>query len=408
MAIKGGDLIHVGNSVLIDRIQTAGPGQVNIPTEKIYELGNYKSVGSVLDTPDLTFSLESLDASAEIEAMLCGSDFATDPVGTEYDLSRSLPLDAISQFKAGRNADSPYNVLGSVAVPFLTLESMSYRFGIRDNASQSASLRGDSIYWNPGSSFVETTPGDGTPGQIINLASTAYPYAGDDVTRYTLAVSLVSGRRLRYGIDYTETVTGTGAAKTVDITITDAVAVSDAVRVVYTSDVVATYPQESHEIDSATRPAAIRGRNIDVFIGGLAPANQWSGIQSLNAEWRVQLDKDEELGSSVVIAQDFDVPTVSGSIDIKPTGPEDLMAKIRAITGVSSTTEAIGALQRTPLALTVYLKSPTDGSVLKTLHVPDARFTVPGYSGRVQQKMTLTMNWESDSGSLSVFKGLWD
>jgi hypothetical protein len=47
MAIKGGQIIHAGNGVaVIDRIQTAGPGQLNIPTEKIYELGNYKSVAT--------------------------------------------------------------------------------------------------------------------------------------------------------------------------------------------------------------------------------------------------------------------------------------------------------------------------------------------------------------------------
>jgi hypothetical protein len=57
------------------------------------------------------------------------------------------------------------------------------------------------------------------------------------------------------------------------------------------------------------------------------------------------------------------------------------------------------------LPLDIVLYSPDDGTVLKTLHVPDARFTVPGYSGRVQQKLTVTFNFESDLGSLLVYKG---
>lgn len=406
MAIKGGDLIHVGNSVLIDRIQTGGPGQVNIPTEKIYELGNYQSVASVLDTPDLSFTLESLDASAEIESMLLGTDFGTDAAGTEYDIASCLPMDVLGQFKAGRTAASPFDVIGSVALPYLYLESLSYRFGIRDNASQSATLRGDSIFWNPGSSFVQTAVGTNTASQVVTLANDAYPYNGDDAgVRYALSVELKSGRRLRFGVDYTETPTGAGAAKAVDVTILDAVPASDTIRIVYCSDTVANYPQNSHAVDSATRPAAIRGRNIDVYVGGVLLADLWTNVQSANVEWRVQLDRDEEFGNPQIVNQDFDVPTVNGSIEVKPQDPSEIMDKLIQITGVASATEAIGVMQREALSLDIVLKSPTDGSVLKTLYVPDAKFTVPGYSGRVQQKMMLNFNFESDSGVLMVYKG---
>lgn len=72
-----GELIHVGNQVLVDRAQTAGPGTLNIPTEKIYELGNYQSVATIRDVPDLTFTIESLDVSADIECMPLGPAFAT-------------------------------------------------------------------------------------------------------------------------------------------------------------------------------------------------------------------------------------------------------------------------------------------------------------------------------------------
>ena len=45
------------------------------------------------------------------------------------------------------------------------------------------------------------------------------------------------------------------------------------------------------------------------------------------------------------------------------------------------------------------------GTVLKTHYVPDARFTIPGYQGQVQQKMNVTVNFESDGGILETFKG---
>ncbi len=125
IAIKGVDLIHVGNRILIDRAQTAGPGQVNIPTEKIYELGNFKSIGQIRDTPDLSFTLESFDVSPESEALVTGSQTDADvdglAAGTMFDLAAARPIDVASQFKAGRQAGAAaYDVIGSVALPPLS------------------------------------------------------------------------------------------------------------------------------------------------------------------------------------------------------------------------------------------------------------------------------------------------
>ena len=53
------------------------------PTKKIYEIGNDQSVGSILDIHNLAFTLESLDASFEMEAPLTGKDYSTDASGTQ-------------------------------------------------------------------------------------------------------------------------------------------------------------------------------------------------------------------------------------------------------------------------------------------------------------------------------------
>jgi hypothetical protein len=42
---------------------------------------------------------------------------------------------------------------------------------------------------------------------------------------------------------------------------------------------------------------------------------------------------------------------------------------------------------------------------VKTLYIPDARFTVPGVQGRVQQKTEVTFNFSSDGGTLLVYSG---
>jgi hypothetical protein len=305
-------------------------------------------------------------------------------------------------------------VVGSVALPYLAVESISYKFGLKENAGQTATLKGDSIVYAPGSMYVQSATGTNVAGQTVVLAHNALPN-GDDVitgTRYALGVSLKSGLRLLYGTDYTETVTGAGTgSRPVTIVVTAAVPVTDSIRVVYASDVVATFPQSVHDVDPATvaptaRPAALRGRNIQVFVGGLATVNRWVGVQSVSADWKITLDRDEEFGNNTVVAQDYDVAVVTGSIEIKPRTPAELMAKIAQITGVTNAAESIGALREVALPLDIVLHDPADGTVLKTLHVPDARFSVPGYSGKVQQKLTLTMNFESDSGTLKVYKGV--
>lgn len=51
MSIRGGQILHVANQFVVDRIQTGGPGTLNIPQEKVFELGNYRSVGIVRDSP---------------------------------------------------------------------------------------------------------------------------------------------------------------------------------------------------------------------------------------------------------------------------------------------------------------------------------------------------------------------
>ena len=478
--LKGGSIVTVGNgATVIDRIQTGGPGQVNIPTEKINELGNYKSVATVRDTPDLTFSYESLDVSTEVEALLTGQDgartvadggitaaattltsataaFTSDDVGKQvivagagadgvnlvttidtvtdasnvelsdaaettvadasvtivpngYDLSLALPIDIASQFKAGKTASSPFSVISSVAVPFLTLEQMSYRFGLRDNASQQGQLRGDTIFYNPGATFVEETAGSGAAEQEVVTAHPAFQSAEGDQRR-VLSVT-VGGKRLALGADYSESYgTATNGAAITTLTLEKAVATTDKIRIVYSSPDAVSYTQDAHE-GSSVKPAAVKGRDIEVYLGGYDPndvagsqANRVGGLQSVNVDWRVTLEKDEELGNYYAVAQDFEVPDVNGSLDFKPVDAADLLARLRQMANVSDDKKVIGTATSTPIPLDVVIKNPDTHEVVKRINVSDARFTIPGFTGRVQQKTVLTINFESDEGNLLVYR----
>lgn len=406
MAIKGNQLIHVANQVLVDRAQTAGPGTVNLNRQKVYELGNYLAVGSLTDIPDLSFSMESFDASAQMECLLTNQDFAAMTDGTAINVAAFIPFDVASQFKAGQSAVAPYNTVGGIAIPYLTLESVSYKYGLTANASQTATLKGDGVFYTPGSVFIDTVAGTGTSGQTHQLAHDAYVYNGDviNLDRYAISISTSDGTRLAPAADYTEAATGAGDAKTVTITFLKSIPTTTKIRIVYSSDTVATYPQASHTPVSATRPAAIRGRNITVSVGGHAVGDRWTSIQEFDLDWKVSLERNEEFGNSSIVSQDFEVPDVTGKITVRPRDYADLYAKICKISGVTPG-EVAGALTTAPLELYVELHSPDTGVVLKSFHIPDARFDLPGYSGRVQQKLDVDFNYTSDTGALTIYKG---
>ena len=420
MAIKAGQILHAMNQFVVDRIQTGGAGNLNIPQERIYELGNYQSVGIVRDVPDLTFTLDVLDVSTQVEALLAGSaDPEADTLGddgltgTNYPLSSAGVVDIISPFKSTQGA---YDIVKGVAVPQLSLEQAQYRYGLRQNAGENFTLRGDSIYYVPGVPYLTTYTGDGATtaysfqiGGATPVPLTALPYTEQGDTLYALNVS-VNGVRQNLGTDYTETNTG--------ITFAVAPANGAKIRIVFGSvTATTTYPQSVHN-GLTVKPAAIRGKDIQVYVGttGATPDApfHWSDVQSVNIDWRITLEADYEFGNPHAVARDFlDAPVVSGTIELKPITVNALFAKLNQMTGVPSN-EVVGPQSSVTLPLQVRLLNPESGgtsavpagTVLKTLHIPDARFTIPGYEGRVNQKLVNQLAFESDRGVLNVFKGL--
>lgn len=395
MAIKAGQILHDVNGFVVDRIQTAGMGNLNIPEEKIYELGNYQTVATVRDIPDLSFDIESLDVSTEIESLL--TDQSTATPGSEFDFLDAKPMDVISPFKAGTGL---FNIVKGLAIPFLTLESVTYRFGMRQNATEQFTLRGDSIFYIPGTPYYQEWAAAGTGPYA--LAHTALPYNESGDTLYVLGLCYLRAdgtyRRLFYGTDYTNTAT--------TFTLLEAPPVGATIRAVYGSAAAATYPQTVHE-DATVKPAAVRGKDLAVYVsdGAATPTlTLWSGVQSFEVTRRVNLDSDEEFGNPHFVSQDYDTAEVSGSVTVRSRDVDDLFSKIAQVTNVDPD-EVAGVLSSQPLPLELHVNHPDTGARVKTLYVPDARFQPPGIQGRVQQKLETTFSFTSDAGTLLVYAG---
>lgn len=400
MAIKSGQFLHLANGYLIDRIQTAGAGNLNIPEERIYELGNYQTVGLIRDTPDLSFDLESLDPGVEIEAILMGIDPTTVIAGDEIDFAQCVPIDVIAPFK---DQGGVFTTVKGVVVPELRMESAAFRAGVRQNFTKQFSLRGDSIYYTQGTPYQDTftVPGVGGTGPYT-LAHTALPYVdshGDN--RYALNARLVyaSGatRRLVFGVDYTNTTT--------QVTLMAAPPAGTKLHVVYGSAAAATFDQSVHP-DTSVKPAAARARNVKVYVGPQGgPLTQWLGLQTAEVNWRVNLDRDEELGNEQVVSSDYDVAEVSGSLAMRARDVQYLFDRIAEVTDTANTGVVAGVLSSTPLEVEVQVENITTGDVEETIFVPDAIIQPPPVQGRVQQKIETTFPFTSESGSLFVYSG---
>lgn len=436
MSIKAGAILHDANGFVVDRIQSAGPGNLNIPEEKIYELGNWKTIATVRDIPDLSFDLESFDTTCEFEALLLGLDPTSLSAGQALDFQDHIPIDIISPFKSRRNA---FDIVKGIAVPYLTLERATYRFGLRQNATQQFTLRGDSIYYIPGQPYYEefTYNSDrsfatGTP-YTLDKAPILYTEGNDSV--YALCVVAVNTTTGEFKRLYHDTTGATGYtdASNGNVFVNDIDAGTSTgqynlIRVVYGSLEITDYDPGAlnngvtpamkdgaafagndnyiHE-SVTTKPAAVRPKDIDVYIGAPGATTnleRMNSVQSAEVTWSVQLENDEEFGNKHYVAQDYDVPDVTGTIGVKAFDPADLWNKLAQITGVSAS-EVIGPEITTPVPIAIVVNHPETGDPLKTLFIPDARFQVPGMQGRVQTKLENSFSFTSDEGVLTVYNG---
>lgn len=445
MAIKAGAILHDVNGYVIDRIQSGGPGQLNIPEEKIYELGNWQSVATVRDIPDLSFDLESFDVTTEFECILTNQNPLTFPYYTTgigegdntgngsgdnvISFDSHVPIDVISPFKSRRNQ---YNIVKGLAVPYLTLERASYRYGLRQNAAQSFTFRGDSIFYVPGQPYYQEEAFDaGAVASGITLdVNDAVLYDDGSDSIYALCVVLVNGvtgayKRLSYDstdtLGYNDSQNG-GGVTTVTFAGYDhgtGEGEYNQVRIAYGSTITADYDSgndgsglnpSGNEIHQgvSVKPAAVRPRDIDVYIypdvNGTPTEVRLTGVQSAEVNWSVQLEMDEEFGNRHYVGMDYNTPDVTGTIGVKAFDPADLWEKISQITG-KPVTEVIGPDSSVPLPLEVRIHHPDTGARIKTLYVPDARFRVPGLQGRIQTKIETSLAFTSDQGILGVFNG---
>jgi hypothetical protein len=399
--------LFTGDGFIIDRLQTSNVNP-NIPLIPVYEIGNEQKLATIRDTPDLSFDVESYDVSPKFEAILLGLNPGSLTAGQQLDPNTNQPLSVLSPFRSSLNL---YTIPNGAIVPHLGLEQINYRFGINDEASQSYTLRGDSIYYTPGSPYEDTFTSDGATNHWT-LTKTAQPYVNPTLgqTQYTVNLSVYNPDGTFYrlfagaGFDYTDTSTTVTLNAGVPVPITGAT-----IKVQYSSATIQTIPASSNTADGiSVKPAGIRAKDITVWVGNGAATptyKKWSGIQSFDMTWRVNLDANKEFGNPQVLSHDYVTANVDGTITTRDNTLADLFSKIYQATNVSAG-DVIGALSSTPLEFIAVLHNPDTGAPLKSIYVPDAVFTPPQINARVNQKLETPFKFYSNSGLMYIYNGV--
>lgn len=413
MSVHAGTILTVAGNNVIDRIQSAGLGDVRVPVETIREVGNRLVVDKVQGEADFTFSLESLDVSTEIEALLHGKLGATltDPTagpgagdadGTEYKWEDCQYINVVSPWKDATTGSAGTVAAGHI-IPGYYPTRISYRFGVTDNAAQTVELGGGSFYYAGYAPVEENAEGDGTTTAFVT-SDPAIRHrkggAGGSTFRSVFGV-LVDGQLKTEGVDYV--VTG-GNATVATITFTVAPADGAVVRFAYFTNADRAFPQTVHA-SAITKPGAVRGRNIAIYLGSGGGRQRVSSVQSFELEATVDSDVEREMGNDEIVGRTINGTDCTGTLTVRSRDSEAFIAMLAKVTGVS-TTEVFGYLNSNAIPLEAQIQDPKNpGTVLKTLYVASAIFQTPGTPARVNAPTDFAIRFEAQDGTYSAFKG---
>jgi len=417
MAIRAGQILHLGgDTVLIDRLQSAGLGDINVGSDTIRETGNYLNVEKVLQDPDLSFSMESFDVSTEVEALLTGdsSGGVGDPAGTAYTLSDMGSVHITSPWK-DETTGSAGTIDAGVLIPNYFVTRASYRFGVDENAGETFELAGSEAYmaqFNPVNEIQVASAGQTTfvtaaPAvrhRVGGFSSNEFKYVMGVITDTTQQTAGTSN-------DYVVTTATTTEAEVATVEFNDPPGAGVEVHIAYfDATTLPSFPQTIHPA-ATTKPGAVRGRDIKVYAHIPSGGAEASGrveikcVQAVSVEGAKTTELERCMGELLPVGRTVTEQDVTGDLGYRAADSDQIFQFLRQITGVASG-ESIGVLNSFPVGLEIEILDPTDRTVtLKTIWVEDAKFQIPATPAQAGSVVDFTLNWESNGGELTVYKG---
>jgi hypothetical protein len=415
MSVHAGTILTLGGNNVIDRIQSAGLGDVRIPIETIRETGNREVVDKVPGEPDFTFSMESLDVSTEMMAMLvgkvgadssgsAGAPGADDASGTAYNWLDCGFVNIASPWKDPDSGSAGVVTAGHL-IPGFYPTRLRYRYGVTDNATQEVELAGGQFYYGKFAPVEEYATGNGSASAFVTSDPTiAHRVGGPEgtVTRDVHGI-IVDGVLQIEGVDY-EVTGGSGAVASIGFA--EVPEVGAEIRFVYFTDAATAYPQPVHA-DSVVKPGAVRGRNIKIFLGAGGERERVASVQSFELEASVEYEVEREMGSDQIVGITVNGTDVTGTVTIRSRDKDAFFHVLSKVTGVSED-EIFGYFNLNSIPLTVQIENPKNtGEIIKTIAVDDAQFQPPGTPARVNTPTDFSLAFDSKDGTFRDIKGAY-
>lgn len=417
MSVRAGSIITVAGRNVVDRLQDAGLGNAKIPVETIREIGNDLVVDKVPGEADFTFSMTSWDVSTDLIAFLQGAigDQAAnlppghgDAAGTEYRWENCQFVNLTSPWKNDTGSQGGHIGAG-IIIPAYYPTRLRYQLGVAENASVQAELNGAEFYYATTPPVEENAVGDGAVTNFVTSeAARAYRVngAGGATFRYVFGV-LVNGVVQVPGVDYTETGGAIPPAASTPVTIAFAVAPSAGavVRFCYFTEVAKTFPQAVNA-DAILKPGAVRGRDIDILVGTRGVDQvALPGVQQVQLEATSTGQIQREMGQPSPIGRNVEGTDTTGTFTLDPRDNSSFFSALSLMTGVAES-EVIGYLNTHPVPVEIRIRDPKNAAtVIKTLYVADGIFQPPGTPARVNQPTQFAVEFDSQLGTFSEFKG---
>lgn len=419
MSILAGSIIHAAGRTVINRIQSAGLGSVNIPIDTIHETGNAFIVDKIVQEPEFTFTMESYDVSVDLEALIHGEVSpggasaeavgVTDGEGKSYDWSNVQPINIISPWKNPTTASAGIVEAGHL-LPAYFPKKITYKFGVTADATQTVELDGGAFYYGAFAPVEDFYTADGTTKDFVTTHDAIHQRIGgvEGTTFRSVFGVLVNGTQMVEGEDYTVTGGGAAAAKE-DATIKFKLApeAGATIRVAYFTTTQQAYPQPVHA-STIVIPAAVRGRNIVVSIAA-AGSTEWKRLpraQEVKLEGTYDAPIERELGDEDPVGRTINSFDTNGDMVVRAEDRVSFFELLKEFTGLDTTQEIVGFINQHAIQLKIEIQNPRNpGEVLKTLYVSDAIFDIPGTPARANTPTDFTITYKSQSGDHTVYHG---
>lgn len=412
MSIRAGSILHLSGNYVIDRIQQAGLGNVNLPIETIREVGNRQVVDKIPQEPDFTFSMQDLDVSTDIMAWLTGAapggsgsaaaPGASDPEGTQYNWLDCAMVNIPSPWKKPESGSAGVIEAGHL-IPGYYPTKVSYNFGVTDNASQTVELSGGSFYYGKGCPREEDFTGDGVTKAFATAENAVHTRRGgaEGTDFRSVFGVIVDGELQTEEVDYTVSGGAEWPGSTATVTFTVAPESGADIRIAYFTSAAHSFPQSVHA-STLTKPGAVRGRNIRVLVDGV----RIGGIQTATLEGTVEGTVERELGTEDITGRVVNGTDANGTLTIRSKNKDAFFAVMKALTDVDGEKEVWGWFNNNTVKLEIQIENPKNPSqIIKTLLVEDAKFQPPGTPAQVNQATDFAFNFSSVEGTFAEVKG---